>query len=50
MQSQLLKYFEFKHLPDNLQGTSKVFYDLVHLLDGQLPNGPEKTTCFRKLL
>ena len=29
---RLLSYFEYEHLPDNLQQTSKKFYDLVSTL------------------
>lgn len=46
----ILKYFEYKHLPPNLQEVSVYFHQLAHDLDALLPNGPEKSVALRKLL
>lgn len=45
----LLKYFEFKHLPEHLQAISRPFCELAHVLANEL-EGPEFTVCLRKLL
>jgi hypothetical protein len=49
-QSPILRYFEYKHLPVNLQQVSHHFYNLAWDLENILPKGPEKTTSLRKLL
>lgn len=46
----ILKYFNYKHLPAELQVVSKLFYDIVHTLEQQLPNNAETNTMLRKLL
>lgn len=46
----LLRYFEYDHLPEKLQVVSEPFYDLAHKLARDLPAGPETTTAVRKLL
>ena len=46
----LLRYFEFAHLPDHLQAVSGEFHKLAHLMAEKLPDGPETTVCVRKLL
>lgn len=45
----LLRFFEYDHLPVNLQEVSKPFYDLAHRFAGEL-EGAELTTGLRKLL
>lgn len=50
MPSSVDKYFASAHLPDHLRKVSEPFSQLRFLLDSQLPDGPEKTVCFRKLL
>lgn len=48
---QLLRYFEFAHLPEGLlRDTSEVVCRTAHVLDEVLPDGSEKTTGLRKLL
>jgi hypothetical protein len=47
---QLKGFFVYKHLPPHLQAISKPFADLVEQLDERLPDSPEKTVAFRKLL
>lgn len=46
----LLKFFKYKHLPENLQERSKLFHDLAVEMDKSLPNNNEKTAGLRKLL
>jgi hypothetical protein len=46
----LLQFFEYSHLPERLQAISKPFGQLAEQLYKILPNNPEKTTAFRKLL
>jgi len=51
----LLQFFEYGHLPAQLQLVSKPFHDLAHALvdKGQpsaVPANPERTTALRKLL
>lgn len=50
MKHDLLKYFEYSHLPPKLQEVSKPICELAHQLDKLLPDGPEKTVGMRKLL
>ena len=45
----MLRYFEFKHLPEKLQLVSKPVGELAVLMSG-LPDGPEKEAGMRKLL
>jgi len=48
--NELLKYFEYSHLPGNLQVISQSFHSLAYYLDSQLPEGVEKDVALRKLL
>lgn len=48
--SQILKYFEYTHLPAHLQEVSKPIGDLARQMDEQLSDGPEKSVGLRKLL
>lgn len=50
MASTTIKYFEYQHLPEDLQKISKPFYELAHLLEDMLPDGPEKSAGMRHLL
>ncbi len=46
----IMRYFEYEHLPDNLQAISKQFGDLAFVI---VANGGETTeidACLRKLL
>ena len=49
--SPIMRYFEFRHLPD---GPARLVSAKVKVvatsLDKQLPSGPEKATALRKLL
>jgi hypothetical protein len=50
MPSPILKYFEFAHLPQHLQGVSGDVYTLACSMEAQLPDSPEKSAGLRKLL
>lgn len=46
----LLQFFEFAHLPEHLQSTSKPFYVLAYDICATTPRNPERTVALRKLL
>jgi hypothetical protein len=48
--THLLRYFEYGHLPERLQGFSAPFAELALDLVTGLPDGPELTAGLRKLL
>jgi hypothetical protein len=50
MKPNVMKYFEYKHLPEDLQKISKKIHDLAHEMDELLPDGAEKSAGARKLL
>ncbi|EOX1572983.1 hypothetical protein ACPD0E_001853 [Vibrio cholerae] len=50
MTNNIMKYFEFAHLPEHLQTVSKPIGELAKKMDADLPDGPEKTAGLRKLL
>jgi hypothetical protein len=50
MQSTIIKYFAFVHLPPHLQVVSKPIGELANLFEQLLPDGPEKSAGMRKLL
>lgn len=50
MPSPIMKYFDFAHLPEPLQGVSGDVYALACSMEAQLPDGPEKSAGLRKLL
>ena len=47
---RILKFFEYKHLPEKLQEISKEFHRLAWHLANTVPHGPELTVALRKLL
>ena len=47
---RLLKYFEYQHLPENLQVVSRPIGELAKKMDQELPDCAEKTVGLRKLL
>lgn len=49
-EERMLKFFEFDHLPTNLQIVSSEFNALAKKVVCALPSGPERTVCLRKLL
>jgi hypothetical protein len=50
MASPIMKYFEFAHLPENLQHVSEPICELAEHMDESLPDCPEKSAGLRKLL
>jgi hypothetical protein len=50
MASPIMKFFEFKHLPEKLQDVSVRFWVVAEAMDKMLPDGPEKSAGLRKLL
>lgn len=50
MSNQIMKYFEYQHLPPPLQEVSKPIGDLAKQMDESLKDGPEKSAGLRKLL
>ena len=50
MPSTTIQYFDYAHLPIELQRVSKRIYDLAHEMEDMLPDGPEKSAGMRKLL
>ncbi|MBT7349625.1 hypothetical protein HN803_02410 [candidate division WWE3 bacterium] len=46
----ILRYFEYSHLPVDLQSVSVTISKAAHELDEKLPDGPEKSAGLRKLL
>lgn len=50
MPTTTIKYFAYAHLPAHLQAVSKPIGELAEKLEGELPDGPEKSAGMRKLL
>jgi hypothetical protein len=50
MTNTLMQFFEFAHLPPQLQAVSKPFCELASQVNSTLPDNPEKTVALRKLL
>ncbi len=46
----MMKYFEYAHLPENLQKVSAPICELAKEMDATLPDGAEKSAGLRKLL
>lgn len=47
---QILKYFQYGHLPEKLQLISKPFCDLAFTMAINLPGNAETSTALRKIL
>lgn len=47
---RLMRYFDFLHLPVELQHVSRHFYTLAEIVCNTVPDGPEKMVCLQKLL
>lgn len=47
---QIARWFDYDHLPANLQGFSQQIYDLAANMIHDLPDGPELVAGLRKLL
>lgn len=50
MPSTTIQFFEYEHLPIQLQKVSKPLSELAHSMEDMLPDGPEKSAGMRKLL
>ena len=50
MESPIMKYFAFAHLPEHLQKVSRPIGELAKKMDEELPDGAEKSAGLRKLL
>ena len=48
--TQILKYFEYEHLPAKLKQVSKPFCELACSIDRELEDSAEKSVALRKLL
>lgn len=48
--AHLAQYFEYEHLPTQLQPLSRLCHDLAQDMVDALPDGPELTAGLRKLL
>ncbi len=46
----IMQFFEYRHLPERLQTTSKVFCELAEWVVVNLPRNAERTVALRKLL
>jgi hypothetical protein len=46
----LLQFFEYAHLPEDLQKVSGIFHGVAHHIVQTLPHNPERTVALRKLL
>ena len=46
----ILQFFEYKHLPEELQRISNYFFVVAHEIVDRLPRNPERTVALRKLL
>jgi hypothetical protein len=46
----MLQFFQYKHLPEKLQESSKIFCDLAVEIVDKFPRNPERTVALRKLL
>lgn len=49
-EERMLKWFEYEHLPQNLQVVSIKFYELAMSVCALVAPGPERTVALRKLL
>lgn len=50
MQEPILQFFDYKHLPSELQEVSRPFCELANIIVRDLPRNPERTVAMRKLL
>ena len=47
---EILQFFEYTHLPSDLQMVSYPFHQVAHQIDVSLPDNSEKEMALRKLL
>lgn len=45
-----MKFFEYAHLPKDLQEVSEEIYNIAKVMEAVLEDGPEKSAGMRKLL
>lgn len=50
MEDRMLKWFDYGHLPPQLQEISRPFSDMAQDVCNQIEPGPERTVALRKLL
>jgi hypothetical protein len=50
MSREIMKFFQYDHLPDRLQEVSKPFCILAQRIDETLPVNAESTVALRKLI
>ncbi len=50
MTDRMMQFFQYSHLPANLQESSKPFCKLAEEVVEKYPMNPERTVCLRKLL
>lgn len=50
MSNPIMKFFEYKHLPEHLQAVSKPIGDLASYMEATVPESAEKSVGLRKLL
>ncbi len=50
MPSTTIRWFDYSHLPTNLQAVCMPIVELAKFLEETLPDGPEKSAGMRKLL
>jgi hypothetical protein len=46
----MMQFFEYEHLPPDLQAVSRPFGELAAMMVERLPRNPECTVALRKLL
>lgn len=50
MEEKILQFFDYTHLPPDLQMVSQPFNTMAYNLVATLPQNPERTVALRKLL
>ena len=50
MSREIMRFFEYDHLPEHLQEVSKPFCDLAQYVNETLPVNAESSVALRKLL
>ena len=50
MGNEIMKFFEYSHLPEHLQNVSAEICEIAKKMERELKNGPEKSAGLRKLL
>jgi len=50
MKEPMLQWFEYSHLPENLQEVSRQFAAMAGWIVDNLPRNPERSVALRKLM